>query len=256
MKYLLGIFCITVICLFIPASLLAQDFLNGLVLAFSFEEGSGAAVKDISRNGNDGKINGNANWVEGKLGKALQFDGETYVSAPHIPFNDVDFTVQFWVKPEMVTEQEVAFSQHELNAANLSIHFRIHNNGMVRLGYYSNDLDTPPGLVKQGKWHNLTFQVDSSDNKRTIYIDGEEAATDISASAYLGAIGDIWIGGWERPTKAENPFYQVYFGAIDEVRVWSRLLSEDEILASMETEMAVEPKGKIATVWGAVKHSK
>ena len=233
----------------------AQDITNGLVLAFSFEEGSGRTVIDMAENGNDGTIEGNANWVDGKLGRALHFDGATYVAAPHIPFNDVDFTVQLWVKPEMATEQEVAFSQHELNAANQSIHFRIHNNGMVRMGYYSNDLDTPPGAVNVDTWHNLTFMYDSADMTRTIYVDGVEVISQASPSPYLGETGETRVGGWERPSKAENPFYQVYHGAIDEVRVWSRLLSEDEILSSMETEMPVEPQGKVAAVWGAVKVS-
>ena len=88
---------------------------------------------------------------------------------------------------------------------------------------------------------------------RTIYVDGKEVASDISGSAYLGTTGDTVIGVWLRPSKP--PLYQVYHGAIDEVRVWHRLLEADEILLSMETKMAVDPQGKIATVWGAVKNS-
>jgi len=231
----------------------AQEITDDLVLAFSFEDGAGNAVLDRSFNGNDGKIEGNANWVDGKLGKALQFDGETYVVAPHIPLDDRDFTVQLWVKSEMITEQETVFTQHELNAANLSLHLRLYNTGIVRMGFYSNDLDGPDSSVKKGQWHNLTFVFDQSNSTRTIYVDGVEIISEVSGSAYLGTTGDTLLGVWARPSKP--PLYQVYHGAIDEVRVWHRLMDEEEILLSMETEMAVEPQGKVAIAWGAVKNN-
>lgn len=244
-------FFIGVFSLLAFTSLEAQELTDDLVLAFSFEEGAGDTVKDLSLQGNDGQIDGAPDWVDGKIGGALHFDGETWVIAPHIPFNDRNYTVQLWAKPEMNTEQAVAFGQHKLNSANLSLHFRIHNDGMVRFGHYSNDLDTPAGAVQKDVWHNLTFTFDASDKSRTIYVDGEEMATDLSPSSYLGDEGDTTIGGWERPTK--EPFYQFYYGSIDEVRVWHRLLSEDEMLGSMETKMSVEPLGKLATTWASIK---
>jgi hypothetical protein len=173
--------------------------------------------------------------------------------APHIPFDNRSFTIQLWVKPEMNAEEEVVFSQYEGSSENLSLHLRIYSSGAVRMGFYSNDLDSPAACVKKNEWHNLTFWFDASDRTRKIYVDGQEVVSDTSPSAYLGATGDIWIGGWERPTKPEHPFYQIYHGAIDEVRVWHRLLSEDEIISSMDTEMPVDPLEKFAATWGSIK---
>ncbi len=50
-----------------------------LVLCFSFDEGRGNTVKDLSPEKNDGTIQGNPKWVDGKFGKALYFDGSTWV---------------------------------------------------------------------------------------------------------------------------------------------------------------------------------
>ncbi len=48
---------------------------NGLVAAYSFDEGTGTSVSDASGNGNTGAISG-ASWASsGKFGKALTFDG-------------------------------------------------------------------------------------------------------------------------------------------------------------------------------------
>ena len=252
MRELTMIFSVVVTCLLVFTSLEAQELTDDLALAFSFEEGAGNIVSDLSGQGNDGTVEGNPQWVDGPLGKAFYFDGATYVVAPHIPFDQRSFTVQLWAKPEMIAD-EVMFSQHELNAANLSLHFRIQGDGGIRMGFYSNDMDVPAGPVKKNEWNSLTFWFNESDKTRKVYIDGQEVASDTSPSAYLGAIGDIWIGGWERPTKDEHPFYQIYHGAIDEVRVWLRLLDEDEINSSLDTKMPVDSLGKLATTWGEMK---
>lgn len=231
----------------------AQDVLKDLVLALTFDEGAGNTVKDWSGQGNDAEVDGKADWIEGKVGGGFQFDGDTWVVAPHIPLDGRDFTVQFWVKTGLSTDQEVVFSQYESNAENLSLHLRIHSTGKARLGFYGNDLDTPDGLLQKDTWHNLTFWMDESTLERRIYLDGEEFATDVSAGRYLAATGKTIIGGWDRVDKGAGKSYQVYRGAVDEVRLWLRALEQDEILLSMATEMAVSPAGKIATRWAAVK---
>lgn len=247
------VFSVALACLLAFTSLEAQELTDDMVLAFSFNEGAGDRVKDLSQNGNDGNIVGKATWVDGWLGKALYFDGATYVVAPHIPLDRRNFTVQLWVKPDEIGLEQVVFSEYELNSDNLSLHLRIQGDGAIRMGFYSNDLDSPPASVKKNEWQNLTFRLDESVKERKIYVDGVEVASDISASSYLGAKGEVWIGGWERPTKGEHPFYQIYNGAIDEVRVWHRLLSEEEIISSLNTEMPVESLEKMTTMWGKLK---
>src|SRR6476646_8676523 len=50
---------------------------SDLVAAFSFDEGSGSAVADLSGNGNAGQI-GSATWTtSGKYGGALSFNGSS-----------------------------------------------------------------------------------------------------------------------------------------------------------------------------------
>jgi hypothetical protein len=227
---------------------------DDLVLCFSFDEGKGDTVKDLSPEGNDGTIQGNLKWVNGKFGKALYFDGSTWVVAPHIPFDNRSFTVQMWVKPEMVSGEELVFSQNQSGSANLSLHFRIYSDSRIRMGFYANDLDAPAGFVKKNEWHNLTFWFDVSDKSRKIYIDGEERASGTATSAYLGTTGNTMIGRWEIGGG------QYYHGAIDEVRVWHKPLSEDEIVDSMNMDSdklmgagPVELEDKLAMMWSAIK---
>ena len=58
-----------------------------LVAYYSFDEGEGNVLHDLSGNGNDGTIYG-AKWVDGKYGKALEFDGRNnYVDCGDENFN-------------------------------------------------------------------------------------------------------------------------------------------------------------------------
>lgn len=48
-----------------------------------FDEGKGNVAVDSSGKGLDGKLIGNPTWVDGKFGKALEFDGKAaYVEVP------------------------------------------------------------------------------------------------------------------------------------------------------------------------------
>ena len=49
-----------------------QETIVGMWL---FDEGKGEVTKDSSGNGNDGKLMNGPKWVDGKFGKALEFDG-------------------------------------------------------------------------------------------------------------------------------------------------------------------------------------
>ena len=47
--------------------------LEGLVVYFAFEEGAGKTVADLSGNGQDGKLEGDTSWTDGKFGKGGEF---------------------------------------------------------------------------------------------------------------------------------------------------------------------------------------
>ncbi len=71
-----------------------------LVGWWRFDDGSGTTAMDSSGNGNDGTLNGGAQWTDGQIGGAIQFNGsDSFVAAPHIPLNSQSFTIAMWVNP-------------------------------------------------------------------------------------------------------------------------------------------------------------
>ena len=252
-RILLPVLVITGLVL-IPFSATALDIKDKeLLLYLSFNEGKGEAVEDLSPHGNDAELVGDADWVDGKFGKAMAFEQAGEVKAPYIELNEKSFTVTLWVKPALSGgDQQCVFTQTQVNAQNTSLHYRIYNNGTVRMGFYGNDLDAP-AAVEADKWAHIIFWLDVKGKSRQIYIDGESVAEDAGKAGieYLGTAGDTMIGSWGNTGQKFN-------GIIDEVTVWDRALSEDDIARSMEdlTALAVDPADKLATTWGSVKASR
>ncbi|MCP4258899.1 MAG: LamG domain-containing protein, partial [Planctomycetes bacterium] len=198
-----------------------------LVGWWRFDEGSGTAALDSSGHGNDGVIEGDAKWVAGQNGGALEFNGsDTRVVAPFIPLDSRSHTITMWVNPVLYTDQQVVISQVETNTTNLSLHYRIYGpeSGRVRMGFYSNDLDTTTTL-DQNNWYHLTFWYDFENQNRRIYIDGALEA-EATAGPYLGSTGDTVIGAWGTGQRFQ--------GIIDDVQIYDHALEEGEILAAME----------------------
>jgi len=68
----------------------SPDLARGLVGRWTFDEGRGSIVRDVSGRDNHGTVMGGAKWAEGKIGGALEFDGmDDFVSIP----NESDFDI-------------------------------------------------------------------------------------------------------------------------------------------------------------------
>jgi len=206
----------------------------GLVGWWKFDDGSGGIAKDSSGSGNDGTLNGNPRWVDGKIGGALEFNGSiSFVRAPHIPLNSRTFTIMMWVNPVLYTSEQVVFSQTQSRSTNLSMHFRLGGQGGgnvpaygIRMGFYANDLDTPANIIVQNNWYHITFWYNFENQTRRIYVNGAKVAEG-AAGPFLGTSGNTVIGSWDGTG-------QWFMGIIDDVRIYYRALTEEEIKQAMQ----------------------
>ena len=74
--YLLTVFAIIVLSLAIietGEARFAADTIQGM---WTFEEGEGKTVKDLSGNGSDGVFVGDVKWADAKFGGGIEFSGE------------------------------------------------------------------------------------------------------------------------------------------------------------------------------------
>ena len=224
---------------------------EGLVLFLPFDEGAGNTVKDLSGTGNDGTIQG-AEWVkDGKIGSALSFDVGDFVEIPHSESLSItdEITIMAWTNMNPGASGELAIVSKGQWAANDLPYELTQTPGGVIYWQFYNDAgrDTcSPNSPPVDEWHHIAGTYDGEIFK--CYIDGQLGEEWAYAGTMPENTASVTIG---KRSKAEECFFN---GMIDEVAIFNRALSEEEIQAAMGgIETAVEPEGKLASSWGSVK---
>ncbi len=242
----------------------AQLDIEGAVAIWLFDEGRGDKVADASGNGNDGEFVNNPEWVEGKFGDALDFDGivdYVQINVPVVVETD-DFTMGCWVNPGKVQKQWAnILSSHggdpgpPINCEGMSFEqnsdtpnrFYFIGGGAPRQCWLGQAAQTQ---LKSGVWQH--FVVVRKDGKLTHYLDGEVSA-EVGLPQDLAVATDRFrIANWSRHGNRE------FQGKVDEAMVFSRALSHDEITTAMNEGIAeilpVSPVDKaLTTTWGTLK---
>lgn len=224
---------------------------SSLVALWTFDEGVGEVLKDVSGNGHDGRLVGNPKWVKGKYGGALEFNGTSdYVEIPDA--DDLDITENLtwatWFSPSITIDPGNA-SSYRLMSKNDAYFFLFNYEQIGNLGFLIKDNKTnyfvhsQTNEWKKGEWYHVTGTYDGKILR--IYINGElegekEHTGHIDASPLT-----MWIGADDLPH---------YFpGAIDETQIHNRTLSASEVKNLMNTAASVEPRAKLTTTWGRIK---
>ncbi|MER3570409.1 MAG: hypothetical protein C4348_02300, partial [Patescibacteria group bacterium] len=170
-------------------------------------------------------------WTNGKIGWALAFDRvDDYVQVPYMNvFNQRPFTVMGWVWLNQTSGNRPLFSTGDVASTDRYLHL-LARNSFPYLGFYFDDLQSPTSL-NLNRWYHLTFVWEGPvTKKQIIYINGikdsERISTGLLTVTSGSATGD---GGW---IGRYSGSYQN--GLIDEVRIYNRALSDQEIKALYE----------------------
>jgi hypothetical protein len=192
-----------------------------------FDEGSGVVALDSSGAGRDGALKNGPQWTAGKLGTALQFDGgDDYVQLPDVvPAGE--FTITFWMKPSASTWSGVL-----LDATRNPIYFFVDGTQSDLRWYFesANDADvqiTAPFSFAAGTWYHVaaTGRFGSSGPHR-LYINAVQRASSSTAVNGKGALNPMRIGNSADTYGSKDTGFP---GTIDDLRVYSRVLTASEI---------------------------
>ncbi|MDK2907944.1 MAG: hypothetical protein PWQ87_402, partial [Candidatus Woesearchaeota archaeon] len=216
-------------------SIAEQD--DGLVLYLPFEEGSGSIARDWSPEHNDGTIYG-ASWTDGNndpyTGKALSFDGvddKVVIGTTGRPTNT--FTFGGWFKTSVTHQIDPESTSGTVGTSGQRYAFGAENkgtNGGAGLSVGTNGIS----VYEHGDYYMPAIAVYASDigtdwnhiivvynNKQpTIYLNGVAVHTGLTSPKSL-VYAPIEIGGGA---------YGYFNGLIDEVVIYNRSLSQEEII--------------------------
>lgn len=165
-------------------------------------------------------------------GNALHFDG----GSAHVQIENTltrpDFTIETWVR----TSTNSAFGSNPYEGTILlSAGFRDVANGFVlsilnnKIAFLDGDGDKGTFgavTVVDGRWHHVAV-VRKPESSVKIYVDGVADGGGLAGMAALTASPVINVGG--NPVNINLSFH----GEMDELRIWQRILSEEELKAGM-----------------------
>ena len=249
---------------------------DGLVSYWTFDRQdiAGDTVKDVWGK-NDGKIVGAPKIVAGQVKEALEFDGsDDYVNLTNLG----DFgsqvgasTFEAWVKTGFKKDWTTLFKVLD---AGCNMAWAIDVNRSAKAGFpFAEDIvhyyarqKSAAGCnaiaveiefaLSDGKWHHVVFAIeDAGEPKISIYMDGEAQEVIVGQEkkldTFIPFVEPVYIGAANNRGKVERFFA----GTIDEVRIYERPLTADEVTRNFESKigLGVEPAEKLPIVWGFLK---
>ena len=217
---------------------------------WTMDDGSGKVVKDLSGNGNDGEISGNAKWVDGKIGKALEFSGGNVKVLHKEELNLVTFSMVAWIKvPSVVNPYQMVMGKEAWPNRNYSM-WLLPDKFNVGITDPADLQKQSEAVVVDGKWHHVAVAYD----KKTLilYADGEPSGQLSLSSKPMTCEAPFMIGA--QPPAGGGPLQ----GTVDEVGLFNIGITNEDVKGIMNSGLkqyssAVESAGKLTTTWGNIR---
>jgi hypothetical protein len=197
----------------------ASPLLTDLVSYWKLDETSGTRFDSVGTN--NLADNGGVGSTIGKVGNAALFDGSNYLSTNTV-LSSGPFSVSFWINPDTVTR----------DPARIISRYRIAAPADQAWSAYLRDDDalidvgpttlTIPSIASAETWHYFAFWYDDVAQEIGIQFDTTILTTP-QTTGYVNTNVDFTIG-----TLAGGPTGPSFRGGVDEVGIWSRVLTAAE----------------------------
>jgi len=208
------------------------DITSGIIGYWKFDEASGTTLIDSSEKGNNGVLMNGPVWTAGKFGNALSFDGiNDYVitSTPATTQTD-NWTMAAWVNPAGINQYGVIAhngrENYNLGGSNNGYSLVISDgaggtgNTLIGIANGLAFIGSGYNFSSANVWYHVVMLSDSGTTK--FYVNGVQTATTTSRTYNVPTTG-VTIGAFQ-------PWNTKFFnGSIDEVRVYNRSLTAQEI---------------------------
>jgi hypothetical protein len=198
----------------------------GVAAYWAFDEAGGDTVFDSGPNGYDGTLVNGVSRVTGRIGAALGFDGiDDYVDVPEFNWPaGGPVTVSFWSYVDSSLRTSSAFGVGTDSGNRVQVHARW-SDGVLYFDY-GNTKDRRISTDYTGyldRWtHVVLVSEGNGGSFKGIYLDGTLVASSAVSDGPDVALAGLTLGTWGA---------RHYRGSLDDFRIWSRVLSEVEVLS-------------------------
>jgi hypothetical protein len=201
---------------------------DGLLLHVKFDEGEGQAASDSSGLENHVRLYG-IQWCDGKLGKAISLEGKGNFARSWdalLPATDA-MTIAAWVRPKypekgyapVVHVGSGGYDRFEFGFGPDNLYPVIsdgesHSGGTLYVGGMKK-------LIPEGTWGHIA--VCAGPKGAATYVNGRPVARTDYVGRFDFVTKDVYIG--------TRRAIEEYDGAIDDLRIWNRCLTAEEVQA-------------------------
>lgn len=191
-----------------------------IYLPFEGDEKDGSSNHNLT-------VSRNVEFIQDPIrGQVASLENQARVDLPtasELHMRDHDFTVGVWLKiPKYLPEKE---DYCILGAKNSTYQQALHlliRNRKPYMGFFNNDL-VGNTEIEPGKWYNVVWRYNKRNGEQAIFVNGKLDAISFDRPAYLGS--DSLYVGFVNFSQFSN-----FVGVLDNLCIWSRVLSDKEIL--------------------------
>lgn len=249
MAYRITVMTVSVFTIFlIPMVAMAAGFSDSLVGYWPLD-GNG---KDESGNGHDAKLENGAKWVNnGWINGAMEVDGSGGHAVVDDGFELV--TTEITVAARINGWRTIPWSGVVVGRSDTTFWMGVADNDTLTYVWNNNNASTwgwkGAPVFPQDKWALIAIAI--AEDKATSYVYDRDTATLDSADNEIPHVEQTVINlkfGWD-----ECCGDRYFKGIIDEVMIFDRTLSADEITQLATQGLSVDSKDKLTTTWAALK---
>lgn len=229
---------------------------KGLVAYYPFD----GDAKDKSGNHNDGIMHGTRPTADrkGRLNSAMLFGEGNYITVPaskslNSPTEQI--TIAAWVRvgewfKNRWGQEAIVISRGNRDKLDYRFEFYGNGHGVTTGGLSAGNLYGVPCEHLNGSWHHLALVSDGTIVKT--YIDGSVAGGNTATGRpdRNGNNGDLLIG------HNLHGYDEYLLGAMDELRIYNRALSDDEIKSVYEADPPTKTNKKEIKGWHVMTYDR
>jgi len=203
---------------------------DALLACWPFDDTDIVRVEDLSGKGHHGAIRGKPELVEGVRGHSLRLDGSRdYVAVPDVEafdFSSATFSVAAWVNVYTLSgDQQMIVGKNVYSANQREWGLMVDHDSQFRF-YLRHDNQwktVASGVVPvPGRWYQVTVTVEAG--KASLHVNGKPTGQADLGKPIPNTASPLTIGGINDGGRLR----QMFFGAIDEIRLYGRALSVEE----------------------------
>jgi MSHA biogenesis protein MshQ len=216
-----------------------MNLLNGLVSYWKCDETSGTTLTDSVGGYNGTADNSQVFGTNGKINKALDFTkSNNYVEIVGFSTLNAPFTFSTWINPSTSSAQYIVRLR---NNAQVSF-IRGFSGTSLELYIYSSGGGTQRRQIVSSlsinTWYHIVIIQTSATNWK-FYVNGVDINNDLTSQSITNTFDEFVIG---RPSAASTT--QAYDGLIDEIMIFNRALTANEIKYLYEIQRNGSPLGQ------------